>query len=83
MISKKFFKVFGNEERVKLLHCLKKKKSVGDLLFSCNLSQSALSQHLKVLKDGNVVTSERDGKFIYYKIKDKRILTIVNLLLKK
>lgn len=81
MIEENFYKAFGNKERIKLLFCLKDKKSVSDLLMSCDLSQSALSQHLKVLKDGGLVDTEKKGKYILYKIKNKKIFTIVKLLL--
>mgnify|MGYP003426942959 FL=1 len=75
------FKVFGNRERVQLLVCLAKTQSVTELLEKCTLSQSALSQHLKVLKEADLVTCARDGKKQMYSIKDEEMLRIAQILL--
>ncbi|WP_200793500.1 ArsR/SmtB family transcription factor [Caminicella sporogenes] len=44
------------------------------------LSQSNLSQHLKILRDANILIQERDGTRINYSIKDKEILEIVKIV---
>jgi ArsR family transcriptional regulator len=75
------YRVFSNKNRVKLLVCLSKAKNVTDLLKLCDLSQSALSQHLKVLKDEGVAICKRDGKNQIYSVKDKKVLTVAKLLL--
>ena len=56
------FKAIGNRERVQLICCLAKTQSVTELLDKCELSQSALSQHLKILKDVGIIECVRDGK---------------------
>ncbi len=83
MISQKLCKAVGNKERLSLVLCLEKEKSVSDLLELCGLSQSALSQHLKILKDSEVLSARREGKNIFYKTKDKKFITIANLLKEK
>jgi DNA-binding transcriptional ArsR family regulator len=75
------YKVFSNQNRVQLLICLSTEKSVTELLSRCDLSQSALSQHLKILKDAGIVTCARDGKKQIYSIKNKKVLQIAKLLL--
>jgi DNA-binding transcriptional ArsR family regulator len=80
-MQKDICKALGNQTRARLVSCLKKQKTVTELLSECNLSQSALSQHLKILKDNNVVYTEKIGKNIYYKTKDKKFLQLANLLL--
>jgi DNA-binding transcriptional ArsR family regulator len=60
---------------------LSTEKSVTELLSRCDLSQSALSQHLKILKDAGIVTCARDGKKQIYSIKNKKVLQIAKLLL--
>jgi ArsR family transcriptional regulator len=72
----KLYKAIGNRERVQLIICLKEEKSVSDLLLKCHLSQSALSQHLKVLKDAGLIDCRRDGKYQYYKVRTKKILNL-------
>lgn len=75
------YKAFSNENRVRLIVCLSKAKNVTDLLSLCTLSQSALSQHLKILKDAGIVTCKRDGKQQIYSITNKKVLEIAKLLL--
>ncbi len=79
--TKDIYRAFSNRNRVKLIVCLTKAKCVTDLLRLCDLSQSALSQHLKVLKDEGIATCERDGKSQIYSIKDKKVLEIAKHLL--
>ena len=73
-------KAFGNTERIQLIRCLNRPKSVSDLLEQCTLSQSALSQHLKVLRDAGVVTTTREGRRVMYEVTSKKMLTTANLL---
>lgn len=60
-------RAFGNPERVKLVACLAHEATVETLLRKCSLSQSALSQHLAILRDARAVHTRREGKHIYYK----------------
>lgn len=80
MIDQKICKAIGNNERLKLILCLEKEKNVNDLLKYCHLSQSAISQHLKILRDAEIVSIRREGKNIFYRTKDKRFITIVKLI---
>lgn len=74
-------KAMGNRERLKLLVCVQKPQSVSDLLARCALGQSALSQHLKVLRDSNLVTSSREGKQVIYKAASPQIVQTARQLL--
>lgn len=80
MISQKLCKAVGNKERVGIILCLEKEKTVNDLLKLCDLSQSAISQHLKVLRDSQILSFRKEGKNVFYKTKDKRFVTIAKLL---
>jgi ArsR family transcriptional regulator len=42
-------------------------------------SQSNLSQHLKILKDAGILTSEKDGIRIMYKVKDDEVRTLLKV----
>ncbi|MCF7843540.1 metalloregulator ArsR/SmtB family transcription factor [Candidatus Gracilibacteria bacterium] len=75
------YKVFSNNNRVKLILCLSKAKSVTELLSLCELSQSALSQHLKILKDNGVAVCKREGKQQIYSVRNKKVLRVAKLLL--
>ncbi len=41
------------------------------------LRQAFISQHLMVLREANILTSRRDGRFIYYRLADRRILDVI------
>ena len=60
-------KAYGNPERVRLVVCLSRKTTVNDLRKKCLMSQSALSQHLAILRDAGVVTAHRNGRYVQYK----------------
>jgi len=45
------------------------------------LSQPLVSHHLRVLKENRILETRRNGPFIYYYIKDKKILDAINLFL--
>lgn len=81
MSINKLCRALANEDRVKLLVCLSQEKSVSELLDYCHLSQSALSQHLKILRDAKVVETHKSGKYILYKVSDKKVTNIAKLLL--
>lgn len=74
-------KAFCNEERIRLLLCLAETKTVTEILSQCNLSQSALSQHLKILRDAGIVSSNKSGKNVLYKTKSRKAIDIAKLLL--
>jgi DNA-binding transcriptional ArsR family regulator len=79
-INENLYKAIGNSERVRLLICLEKEQTVSELLLKCHLSQSALSQHLKILKEADLVGCRRDGKHQYYKVRNKKILNFCTTL---
>lgn len=76
------YTAFGNEVRVKLIHCLSQKsKSVTELIETCSLSQSAVSQHLRKLKEAGVVKTDKKGKTVWYSLRYKKAADISALLL--
>ncbi len=60
----------GHPLRLRILEYLdvNVKASVSDILEHMNIEQAVISQNLKKMKDYNLLTSERDGKFVYYSI---------------
>jgi len=55
-------------------------KTVGDLQELCGMSQSLTSQFLAKMKAEGLISSQKDGKFVTYRIEDERILKIINSL---
>lgn len=66
------FSLVGNEIRLSIVYLLinYEKLCVCDISDILNISQSVTSQHLRKLKDGNVVDNVRDGATIFYFIND-------------
>lgn len=77
----KILKAMGNINRLQILFALRKsEKNVGELEDIVGLSQSALSQHLAVLRRASVVKTRRQAQTIYYSIKNAVVINILNLL---
>lgn len=75
-------RAFSSLPRIKILLCLKEKeKNVGELIKNCGLSQSAVSQHLKKLKNWGLVSCYKQGKEVYYKLNKKNVAEIAEKLL--
>lgn len=65
----------GNEVRLKILYLLDTEKELCpcDLSDILSMSIPAISQHLRKLKDGNIIEPRKDGQTIYYSIKANHI----------
>ena len=57
-----------------------KELNVGELEKMMDLSQSALSQHLAVLRAENIVKTRRQAQTIYYSLKSDKVMKILQLL---
>ena len=78
----KKLKAIANDKRLKILYYINSDEelSVGEIEKSVDLSQSALSQHLAVLRKEDVVKTRRKAQTIYYSIKDEKIKQILALV---
>jgi DNA-binding transcriptional ArsR family regulator len=56
-----------------------KESSVGEIVKATKLSQPLVSHHLRVLKENGILETKRNGPFIYYYIRDKKILYAINM----
>jgi len=73
------FKAFSDSTRIKILHALfKEEMCVCDLAALLDMTQSAISHQLRVLKGNRLVKFRRDGKVIYYSLADDHIKHIFN-----
>lgn len=74
-----FFKVFGDNSRIKIINVLfESKMCVTHIAESLDMSISAVSHQLRVLKQAKVVKYEKSGKHVIYSLNDKHIETIFN-----
>ncbi|MFV0395353.1 MAG: ArsR/SmtB family transcription factor [Coprobacillaceae bacterium] len=68
------FKVFGDSTRIKLICALfDEEMCVNDLAVSLQMTQSAISHQLRILKNANLVKFRRDGKLMYYSLDDEHV----------
>lgn len=76
-------KAVANKKRLQILYVISDKEmSVGDIESFVNLSQSALSQHLAVLRAANIVATRRSAQTIFYKLQDKSVKRLLSVLQK-
>lgn len=74
------FKVFGDSTRIKILYALiEGELCVGDISSLINISTSAISHQLKILKDAKLVRFRREGKNIFYTLDDDHVKNILNM----
>jgi ArsR family transcriptional regulator len=77
----KLLRALANERRLMILCQLTEgERSVGQLLPAVGLSQSALSQHLAVLREEGVVATRREAQTVWYRIADPAALRVVATL---
>lgn len=76
------FKVFGDSTRMKIICCLfESQMCVCDIAEIINVSQSAVSHQLRVLKQAKLVKYKKEGKEVYYSLSDKHVEIIFNMAL--
>lgn len=74
-------KALANEKRLLVLCLLAEgERSVGDINALLDVSQSALSQHLAVLRDEGLVTTRRDAQSIFYALAPGPAFTLIHTL---
>ncbi len=73
-----FFKVFGDATRVRMLYILlNSEMCVGDIAETLEMTQSAVSHQLRVLRQSNLVKYRKDGKTVYYSLDDDHVKTVL------
>lgn len=72
------FKVFGDSTRIRILYVLfEAEVCVCDLAEALNMTQSAISHQLKILKQSRLVKGRREGKSVFYSLSDDHVRTII------
>lgn len=77
----KIFKVLSDPNRLKIIDML----SCGELcacniLEEFNITQPTLSHHMKILKELELVTIRREGKWMYYNLNEEKISEFKNFI---
>ncbi len=75
-----FFKVFGDSTRIKILWALDRSEMcVCDLAVLLNMTKSAISHQLKTLRQDKLVKHRKEGKIVYYSLKDEHVKNILEI----
>lgn len=75
-----FFKVFGDSTRIRILYALKENElCVCDIANLLELTQTAVSHQLRVLKSSKLVKARRSGKTVFYSLDDDHIHSILDM----
>lgn len=73
------FKVFGDSTRIRILYVLfESEMCVCDIAQLLNMTQSAISHQLKILKQSKLVKNRREGKAVFYSLADGHVRGIIN-----
>lgn len=81
--SARMLKAVANEKRLQILFAVADKEmNVGEIEKLVKLSQSALSQHLAVLRAVGIVSTRRNAQTIFYRLKDDKVRELLSLLQK-
>ncbi|MBM4269979.1 MAG: winged helix-turn-helix transcriptional regulator [Deltaproteobacteria bacterium] len=72
------FKALGNEHRLAILTTLSSKpRCVHEIVDELSISQSLVSQHLRILRTTGLVGTARRGQEVVYSIKDRHVTRMV------
>ena len=73
------YKIFADSTRIKILYVLfEAEMCVNDIAQLLNISTSAISHQLRILKQAQLVKFRREGKTIFYSLSDDHVRTILN-----
>ncbi|HDH05794.1 MAG TPA: ArsR family transcriptional regulator [Nitrospirae bacterium] len=75
----KIFKVLGDYNRLGIVMVISKaSRTVTEIINATGMSQTLVSFHLRVLRKAEVVTTRREGPFIYYSLTNPSLMDILN-----
>lgn len=76
-----FFKALGDRTRLDILKMLSENKrfSVTEIYQGLGHAQNLVSHHLACLKNCGLVSAEKEGKQVYYRLRNKKILKLIDL----
>lgn len=76
------FQTLGDANRLKIIKFIEdKERSVSEIVDALGLSQPLVSHHLRILREREILQTKRNGPFIYYKLKNGKLLDSLGLFL--
>ena len=74
-------KALGDPTRLRIVQFLRDGENCAcEIVPHTSKSQPNVSLHLKVLKNAGILEERRDGQKIFYKIRDRRVLKVIDIL---
>ncbi|WP_374686126.1 ArsR/SmtB family transcription factor [Promineifilum sp.] len=71
----------GDPKRLYILYALSEQpRHVSALAADLNMPQPTVSRHLQVLRDRHLVTSERDGAAVIYRLTEPRVIDVLDMM---
>ena len=72
------YKIFGDSTRIKILYLLfEEEMCVCDIAAALNMTVSAISHQLRILKGAKLVKFRKDGKSVFYSLADEHVTSIL------
>jgi ArsR family transcriptional regulator len=73
------FRIFGDETRLRIFQTLEKKeRCVSEIAEKVGMSPSAISHQLRILRQADLVRTQKRGKEVYYRIADGHVKCIID-----
>ena len=73
-----FYKVLGDKTRLRILYALKEQEMcAGDIAVLLDMTKSAVSHQLSVMRNMHQIKSRREGKNVFYSLDDEHIVDIL------
>lgn len=73
-----FYKVLGDKTRLRILYALKEQEMcAGDIAVLLDMTKSAVSHQLAVMRNMHQIKSRREGKNVFYSLDDEHIVDIL------
>ena len=81
LLHERICSALGDPKRILILYLLAEQALyVNEICETLGLPQSTVSRHLRVLRDRNLVVTEREGTSVRYSLADKRIIAALDLM---
>lgn len=78
-----FFRILGDSTRIKILFAIDNNRlCVCDIANILKMSKSSISHQLKILRDYNIVKTEKVGKEVFYELDDHHVKEVFEIALK-
>jgi len=75
-----FLQTLADANRLRMIKIIgKERRSVSEIVEATGLSQPLVSHHLRVLREQGILETQREGPFIFHRLKDARLLDALGL----